>query len=58
MKSTEYYLSKGFGQRTAAYFAAGRRTIVSVTAIPNFTVLLQFDNGVLQTKVKPQMKKF
>ena len=45
MKSTEYYLSKGLDQSTAAYFAAGRRTIVSVTASSNFTVLLLFDNG-------------
>ena len=49
MKNIEYYLSKGFDQRTAAYFAAGRRTIVGVTAGSDFTVLMQFDNGEKRT---------
>ena len=45
MKDIEYYLAKGFDRRTAAYFAAGRRTIVSVAPDVDHTVLLQFDNG-------------
>lgn len=45
MRSIEYYLEKGFDRRTAAYFAAGRRTIVSVAPGTDFTVLLRFDNG-------------
>ena len=45
MKDIEYYLKRGFDRRTAEYFAAGRRTIVSVTPTEDFTVLLTFDNG-------------
>ena len=41
----EFYLSKGFDPETAAYFASGRKTIISVTANDDFTLTLRFDNG-------------
>ena len=44
-KTVEYYLSKGFDQRTAQYFAAGRRQIVGVVPNDDFTLTLTFDNG-------------
>ena len=37
--SVEYYLSKGFDEKTARYFAEGRRFAVSVT----------FDNGEIRS---------
>ena len=45
MKDIEYYLERGFDRRTAEYFAAGRRTIVTAIPSDDFTVLLAFDNG-------------
>ncbi len=44
-KTVKYYLSKGFDAKMAAYFAAGRRTIVSVTPNDNYTLTIRFDNG-------------
>lgn len=44
-KTVEYYLSKGFDQRTAEYFSAGRKKIIGVTANEDFTLTIQFDNG-------------
>ena len=44
-KSVEYYLSKGFDRPMAEYFAAGRKTITSVTPNKDFTLTLGFDNG-------------
>lgn len=44
-KSVEYYLSKGFDQRMAEYFSAGRRRITGVIPNDNFTLTLTFDNG-------------
>lgn len=43
--SVEYYLSKGFTQKMAEYFAAGRRRITGVVPNDNFTLTLTFDNG-------------
>lgn len=43
--SVEYYVSKGFDQRTAEYFAGGRRHIISVTPNADYTLTIQFDNG-------------
>jgi len=44
-KSVEYYLSKGFDRKMAAYFASGRKTIVGVTPNDDFTLTLSFNNG-------------
>ncbi len=44
-KSVEYYLSKGFDQKMAEYFSAGRRKITRVIPQKDFTLLLTFDNG-------------
>ena len=57
MKSIEYYLAKGFDRRSAAYFAAGRRSIVSAAPGADFTVLLQFDNGERRSlDMKPSIR--
>lgn len=45
MKDIQFYLSKGFDEKMARYFASGRRKIVEVSPSENFTLLLQFDNG-------------
>ena len=44
-KSIEYYLSKGYDQGMAEYFAAGRRRITKVIPHKDFTLALTFDNG-------------
>ena len=44
-KTVEYYLSRGYDQRMAEYFAAGRRKIMSVVPNDNYTLTLTFDNG-------------
>lgn len=44
-KPVEYYLSKGFDQKTAEYFSNGRRQITGVKANPDFTLTISFDNG-------------
>ena len=44
-KSVEYYLSKGFDPKMAAYFSSGRRRITNVIPNRNFTLTLTFDNG-------------
>lgn len=44
-KSVEYYLSKGYDQRMAEYFASGRKKITSVIANDDFTLTIHFDNG-------------
>ena len=44
-KSMDFYLSKGFSPEYAAYFAGGRRKIVSVCANDDFSITLSFDNG-------------
>ncbi|MBQ8576432.1 MAG: DUF2442 domain-containing protein [Clostridia bacterium] len=41
----QYYLSKGFDEKTAAYYAAGRRRILSVKANDDFSLTMEFDNG-------------
>lgn len=43
-KSIEYYLSKGFDQKMAEYFSAGRRRIIKVIPNEDFTLTLIFDN--------------
>ena len=44
-KTVEYYLSRGYDQKMAEYFAAGRRKIMRVAPNDNFTLTLTFDNG-------------
>ena len=44
-KSVEYYLSKGYDQKMAEYFASGRKKIMRVVPNDNFTLTLTFDNG-------------
>lgn len=44
-RTVDWYLSKGFDQRTAEYYACGRRRIVSVTPSEDFSLMLTFDNG-------------
>lgn len=57
-KKVEAYLSKGFDRRSAEYFAAGRRRIVSVTAREDFTLRLVFDNQeVRRLDCKPFLRE-
>lgn len=44
-KSVDYYLSRGYDQKMAEYFAAGRRRITGVVPNDNYTLTLTFDNG-------------
>ena len=44
-KSVACYLSKGYDQKMAEYFAAGRKRITKVVPRENFTLALTFDNG-------------
>ena len=41
----EYYLSKGFDEKTAEYFSNGRKRIVGVVPNDDFTLTISFDNG-------------
>lgn len=41
----DWYVKNGFDARTARYFAGGTRTISSVSAGGNYTLVLDFDNG-------------
>lgn len=43
--NVEYYIAKGFDQKMAEYFAAGRRKITKVVPKDNYTLMLTFDNG-------------
>ena len=47
-KSVEYYLSKGYDQKMAEYFASGRRRITRVIPRNDFTLVLSFDNGEIR----------
>jgi len=49
VKDVSFYLSRGFDRRTAEYYAAGRRRILSVCALPAYTLRLTFDNGETRT---------
>ena len=54
----EFYLSKGFDPEMAAYFADGRKKVVSVQPNDDFTLTLTFDNGEERLfDVKPYLKK-
>lgn len=45
----ESYLAKGFDRRTAEYFAAGRKRILSVRANDDYTLELVFDGQERRT---------
>lgn len=56
-KSVDDYLSKGFDQRTAEYFASGRKTITHVLPNDDFTLTIRFDNGEKRLlDMKPVLK--
>lgn len=44
-KSVDYYLSKGFSNEMAAYFASGRKRITGVVPNDDFTLTISFDSG-------------
>lgn len=44
-KTVEFYLERGFDEKTAQYFANGRRRIVGVVPNDDFTLTISFDNG-------------
>ena len=44
-RTVDYYLSKGFDQKTAEYFASGKKRIVDVVPNNDFTLTISFDNG-------------
>ena len=57
-KDINYYLSKGFDQKTAEYFASGRKVITSVLPAENFTLILTFDNNEQRLlDIKPTIKE-
>lgn len=57
-KDINYYLSVGMDQKTAEYFASGRKTLVAVAPNDNFTLTLTFDNGEIRLlDMKPSLKK-
>ena len=56
--TVEYYLSKGFDQKTASYFAGGRKRIIGVLPNNDFTLTISFDNGEKRLyDVRPLLKK-
>lgn len=56
--TVEYYLSKGFEQKAAEYFASGRKQLIDVIANNDFTLTLIFDNGEKRLyDVAPLLKK-
>lgn len=56
--TVEYYRSKGLDQKTAEYFASGRKKIVGVAPNDDFTLTISFDNGEKRLyDVRPFLKK-
>lgn len=56
--SVEFYLSKGFDQKAAEYYAHGRRKITNVVPNNDFTLTITFDNGEKRCyDMKPFLKK-
>lgn len=47
-KSVGYYLSKGFDQKMAEYFASGRKRIIKVAPNDDYTLTITFDNGEMR----------
>ena len=44
-KDLDYYLQRGFDQKTAEYYISGRRQVVAVEADDQYRLHLEFDNG-------------
>lgn len=44
-KSLQFYLDRGFDEKTARYYLSGRRKIIAADPRQDFTLLLTFDNG-------------
>lgn len=58
MRDVNYYLKRGFDQRTAEYFVGGRRRIKKAVPADDFTVILTFDNGeIRRLDMKPAIKE-
>lgn len=56
--SIEYYLAKGFDQKTAEYFASGKKRITAVHPNNDFSLTISFDNGERRLyNVLPLLKK-
>ena len=56
--TVEYFLSKGFDQKTAEYFANRKKRILSVVPNDDFTLTLGFDNGEKRLfDVRPLLRK-
>ena len=55
-KTFAEYLASGMDERTAHYFAAGRRRVVSAKPSQGYTVVLTFDNG--ETRVLDCKRQF
>ena len=54
----DYYISKGFDEKTAIYFANGRKKITAVSPNDDFTLTISFDNGEKRLyDVRPILKK-
>ena len=54
----EYYRAKGFDQKTAEYFAGGKKEIVSVVPNEDHTLTISFDNGETRLyDVRPLLRK-
>ena len=45
IKDINYFMSMGMDEKTAAYFANGRRKILSVEPCENRAIVMLFDNG-------------
>ena len=57
-KSVEYYLSKGYDQKMAEYFSAGRKRVTKVVPREDFTLILSFDNGEVRLyDARPLLQK-
>lgn len=56
--TVDYYRSKGFDEKTAIYFANGKKRITAVTPNDDFTLTISFDNGERRLyDVRPILKK-
>lgn len=44
-RDINYYLSKGLDERTARYYASGRKKIINVEPHEDYSLTITFDNG-------------
>jgi len=57
-KDINYYLSKGFDEKTACYFASGRKKPIKVKAEKDYILKIWFDNNETRCfDVKPYIEK-